>query len=47
MAPMNETTEKDSTPDQEEAHEPRFWEVVMKRAGGRSVQGSKNRISHK
>jgi hypothetical protein len=48
MVPMNETTEKDSTPDQEEAHEPRYWEVVMSvLAAVLGVQGSKNRISHK
>jgi hypothetical protein len=48
MAPMNETTKKDSTPDQEEAHGSRFWEVVMSvLAAALGVQGSKNRISHK
>jgi hypothetical protein len=44
MTPMNEPTEKDSTPDQEEAHEPRFWEVVMSvLAAALGVQTSKNR----
>ena len=44
MTPMNETTEKESTPDQEEAQEPGFWEVVMSvLAAALGVQTSKNR----
>ena len=44
MIPMNETSEKDSTPTQEEAREPGFWEVVMSvLAAALGVQTSKNR----
>ncbi|MGV0036026.1 MAG: DUF2970 domain-containing protein [Candidatus Azotimanducaceae bacterium WSBS_2022_MAG_OTU7] len=41
---MTDTTEKDSTPDQEDAHKPRFREVVMSvLAAALGVQTSKNR----
>ncbi|HIE85825.1 MAG: DUF2970 domain-containing protein [bacterium] len=41
---MSETSEKDSTPAAEEAHEPRFREVVMSvLAAALGVQSSKNR----
>ena len=44
MIPMNETSEKDSTPTQKEPHEPGFWEVVMSvLAAALGVQTSKNR----
>ena len=44
MSPMNDSSEKDSTPDQQEAREPRFWEVVMSvMAAALGVQTSKNR----
>jgi hypothetical protein len=44
MIPMNETSEKDTTPTQEEASEPGFWEVVMSvLAAALGVQTSKNR----
>jgi hypothetical protein len=44
MMHMKETTEKDSPPDQEEAREPGFWQVVMSvLAAGLGVQNSKNR----
>ena len=44
MAPMNETTEKDSTPGQEETDGPGFREVVMSvLAAALGVQTSKNR----
>ncbi|MBT5155573.1 MAG: DUF2970 domain-containing protein [Gammaproteobacteria bacterium] len=42
--PMRETSEKDQMPAAEEAHEPRFWEVVMSvLAAALGVQNSKNR----
>ncbi len=41
---MNDTTEKDSTPDQEDTHKPGFWEVVISvLAAALGVQTSKNR----
>jgi hypothetical protein len=41
---MSETSEKDSTPTPEEAHEPRFREVVISvLAAALGVQSSKNR----
>jgi hypothetical protein len=41
---MSETSEKDSTPAPEEAHEPRFREVVMSvLAAALGVQSLKNR----
>ena len=44
MIPMTETSEKDSTPTQEEVREPGFWEVVMSvLAAALGVQTSKNR----
>jgi hypothetical protein len=44
MIPMNETSEKDSTPNHEETREPGFWEVVMSvLAAALGVQTSKNR----
>jgi len=44
MTHMKETTEKDSTPDQEESREPGFWQVVMSvLAAALGVQNSKNR----
>ena len=44
MSPMNDTSEKDSTPDQQESREPGFWEIVMSvLAAALGVQTSKNR----
>ena len=44
MSPMNDNSEKDSTPDQQEAREPGFWEIVMSvLAAALGVQTSKNR----
>lgn len=44
MSPMNDTSKKDSTPDQHEAREPGFWEIVMSvLAAALGVQTSKNR----
>jgi hypothetical protein len=44
MIPMNETSEKDSTPTQEETREPGFWDVVVSvLAAALGVQTSKNR----
>jgi hypothetical protein len=43
MIPMNETSEKDSTPTQEEPREPGFWDVVVSvLAAAVGVQTSKN-----
>jgi len=44
MTPINDTSKKDSTPTEEEARAPGFWEVVMSvLAAALGVQTSKNR----